>query len=95
MELQSKLLFFEWAAGILVALYLLQAWYVGKLIKTLRSINTQNHNFVMQMLEQSKVSLNTQLNLLESMKILSDRVASYNERLNENNEHLRLRNRGG
>jgi len=82
---------YEVIIGILAFSYLMQSWYIGKLLRlktqmakehTHLLLSTAEHQLAEAMLKQSIASLEAQKELIESVKILSDRVASYNERLN-------------
>lgn len=82
---------YEIIIGVLAFAYLCQAWYIGKLIRLRQEMAKEHTNLLLAqaehqlaeaMLEQNKVQVMTQKDLVEAIQILNDRVAAYNERLN-------------
>lgn len=84
--------------AMLAVSYLVQSWYIGKLLRDKKQSTELNKEMAKQhtnmllmqaerqlaeaMLEQNVASLQSTKDLCESVQILADRVATYNERLN-------------
>ena len=82
---------FEITTIVFAFAYLVQAWYIGKLLRLKTEMAKEHTHLLLSsaegklaeaLLEQNKVSLQTQKDMLEAVTIFSERISSYNKRLN-------------
>jgi hypothetical protein len=98
--LQSKLILFQALSGVLFFLWLWQAWLLARAMRALKITTNssrvlsdviQAYDLVKAVLTGNETQLTAQKEIVDSVKILNDRLSTYNERLNELNSAVRTK----